>query len=311
MVEAILLDSLLALAVLLLIPLGVSRGGLREVCSSAGLLLGILLSQQWAPRWGDWIADLFGFDIRSSRLIVAVVTVLLATAIIGYGASSAFSYYPGPGGKVFGAVIAVINGVVLAGFVVNSVATYINDGAFPEVVEGGWISRSLATGFDWVLLVAAASVLLLSLMGMVVREREPADQQWMTTQNPGRGRVRQVMPTKPYMADESAQPPVVAQPDQVTAPVAAPVKVREVRHWENESGQTRPDTITGWQRTWPKSATGERIRAPWEPAEEPARPPDTFKKVPPAHIPVTDSNETLRQWIAENDDATESKSGKS
>lgn len=311
MAEALLLDSLLALAVLLLIPLGVSRGGLREVCSSAGLLLGILLSQQWAPRWGDWTADLFGFDFRSSRLIVAVVIVLLSMAIVGYGASSAFSYFPGPGGKVFGAAIAVINGIVLAGFVVNSVATYINDGSFPDVVEEGWISRSLATGFDWVLLVAAGTVVLLSLMGMIVREREPADQQWMSTHNPVRGRVRQVMPTKPYMADDTAQPPVVSPSDQTTVPAAAPVKVREVRHWENETGQTRPDMITGWQRTWPKSATGERIRAPWEPAVEPTRPPDTFKKVPPAHIPISDSNETLQQWIAEEDESGDSDPKKS
>lgn len=313
MVEAILLDSLLILAVLLLIPLGVARGGLREVCSAAGMLLGILVSQLWAVRWGDWVSDLVGADARSSRLIVAVVIVLTTTAIVGYGASSAFSYSPGPGGKIFGAVIAVVNGVVLAGFVVNSVAMYINNGEFPNVVEEGQISRTLAGEFDWVLLIAAGVVILLSLMGMVVREREPADEQWMATPVMGKSRVRQVMPTKPYLEEETEAVTAVHPTDATSA--GPPVKVKEVRHWEEQTRiptkTKRPDTITGWQRTWPKSATGERIRAPWEPNEEPVRPADTFRKVPPAHLPVTDSTETLQQFVADDDDSAETKPNRS
>ncbi|MEJ7837298.1 MAG: CvpA family protein [Thermomicrobiales bacterium] len=309
MVEAILLDSLLILAVLLLIPLGVARGGLREVCSAAGMLLGILVSQLWAVRWGDWVGDLVGADARSSRFIVAVVIVLATTAIVGYGASSAFSYSPGPGGKIFGAAIAVVNGVVLAGFVVNAVAIYINDGGYPEVVEEGQISRTLASGLDWVLLIAAGVVVVLSLMGMVVREREPADEQWMATPVAGKSRMRQVMPTKPYLEEETEAVNAAHAPD--TSPGGPPVKVREVRHWENQPKTRRPDTITGWQRTWPKSATGERIRAPWEPNEEPGRPADTFRKVPPAHLPVTDSTETLQQFVADEDESQETKPGRS
>ena len=255
MLEAVLLDFLLGIAILLLIPLGSFRGGLREVCSSAGLLLGILLSQQWAARWGDSIGDLLNVDDNAARFIVAVVIVLMATAIVGYGASSSFNYHPGPGGKMFGAAIAVVNGIVLAGFLINSVASYINDGDYPQVVEDGRISRALSSGFDWVLLGATIVVAVMSLLGMVVRERESADQPWADTGS--RNEMRQVLPTKPYMTPESEKievPPASVDP---VGPEFAPVKIREVRHWEDQQPDKRTDTITGWQQTWPKSATGE------------------------------------------------------
>jgi hypothetical protein len=305
MLEAVLLDSLLGIAILLLIPLGSFRGGLREVCSSAGLLLGILLSQQWAVRWGNTIGDLLNVDDNAAQFTTAVVTVIVTTMVVGYGASSSFNYHPGPGGKMFGAAIAVINGVVLSGFLINAVADHMNDGEYPQVVSDGQISRALSSGFDWVLLGAAITVALLSVLGMVVRERESADQPWASAN--ARTDVRQVLPTKPYMTPESEKievPPPAADPN---SPEFVPVKIREVRHWEEQQPEKRTDTITGWQQTWPKSATGERIRPPWESAEEPARPVDAFKKVPPANIPVTDPTETLKQWIASDDDPTEAK----
>lgn len=305
MVEAILLDALLGMAILLLIPLGAFRGGLREVCSSAGLLLGILVSQQWAVRWGDRLSDILNVRESASHFTVAVVIVLFSTAVVGYGASSSFNYSPGPGGKMFGAAIAVINGVVLAGFMINSVALYINEGEYPAVVDEGRFAKALSNGFDWVLLGAAAAVLVLSLMGMVVRERESEDQPWMATAGSARNLVRQVLPTKPYMTPESEK--IEATPPEIVpqGPDFAPVKIREVRHWEEAKPEKRPDTITGWQQTWPKSATGERIRPPWESAEESVRPPEAFKRVPPANVPITDQTETLKKWIAEDDDSTD------
>jgi uncharacterized membrane protein required for colicin V production len=312
MLEALLLDALLTIAILLLIPLGVVRGGLREVCSSAGLLLGILLAQAWSIRWGNTISDLLNVSEKGSRFSIAVLIVVASTAVVGYGGSSAFSYRPGPGGKMFGGAIAVINGVVIAGFIVNSVATYINDGEYPAVVEEGYLTRALSEGFDWVLLLSAGAVMMLSILGMIVREREPADQTWAAgPPSARRASVRQVLPTKPYLSTEPEKIEPATAAENPSGPEYAPVKIREVRHWEEPQPTTRTDSITGWQQTWPRSATGERIRPPWESAEEPPKQPESFRKVPPAHIPITDPTESLKKWVAGEDDSTDPKPRKS
>jgi hypothetical protein len=306
MLEALLLDFLIVVAILLLVPLGALRGGLREVCSAAGLLLGILIGEQWALRWGNWVAATFTTSESGSAFVVAAVTAILVMIVVGYGASSAFNYHPGPGGRMYGAVIAAINGIVLAGYLINGVAFYINNGSYPDVVEDGWVSRGLSAGFDWVMLGAAVLVVLLSLLGAVVREREPSDQVW--AQAPGTSAVVVRRPSKsPAMAtgdSEKLEPGVVdAGSESVQGEQYAPVKIREVRHWEEPQPENPPDTITGWQKTWPKSATGERVRPPWESADDPRQPPDAFRKVPPAHIPQSgDQTETLKRWIASDED---------
>jgi hypothetical protein len=302
MLEALLLDFLIVVAILLLVPLGALRGGLREVCSAAGLLLGILIGEQWAVRWGHWIAETFTTSERGSAFVVAAVTAILIMIVVGYGASSAFNYHPGPGGRMYGAVIAAINGIVLAGYLINGVALYINDGSYPNVVKDGWVSRGLSAGFDWVMLGAAVLVVLLSLLGAVVREREPTDQVWAQTHASPAVVVRRPSKTPPPATGESEkiEPGVV---DPAPGEQDAPVKIREIRHWEEPQPENPPDTITGWQKTWPKSATGERVRPPWENADDPRQPPDAFRKVPPAHIPQSgDQTETLKRWIASNDD---------
>jgi hypothetical protein len=306
MVEALLLDFLIVVAILLLVPLGALRGGMREVCSAAGLLLGILIGEQWAQRWGSWIAETFTTSATGSAFVVAAVTAILIMIVVGYGASSAFNYHPGPGGRMYGAVIAAINGTVLAGYLINGVALYINDGSYPDVVKDGWVSRGLSAGFDWVILGAAVLVVLLSLLGAVVREREPADQVW--AQTPGGPTVVVRRPSKtqsPVTGESEKIEPVGMDPahEPVQGEQYAPVKIREVRHWEEDQTQAAPDTITGWQKTWPKSATGERILPPWENADDPKPPPNAFRKVPPAHIPQSgDQSETLKRWIASDED---------
>ena len=300
MVEALLLDFLIVIAILLLIPLGAFRGGLREVCSSAGLMLGILIANAWAPRWGDWIAGTFSTNEAGATYLAAAVTTLLVMVLVGYGASSAFNAHPGPGGRMFGAAIAALNGIVLAGFLINNVAIYLNDGDYPGVVEDGYVSRAFSSGFDIVLLVAGALVVCLTLLGMVVRERELVDEDWVmqpdtVATTPPRSRTE----PKPAPAVQNVEeaPSVSEQPETGSQNVT----VREIRHWETPEPTETSDPITGWQKTWPKSATGERTRPPWASESEPRRKPEAFRKVPPADKPQ-EPEEALRRWMASDDE---------
>jgi uncharacterized membrane protein required for colicin V production len=303
MIESLVLDILIVAACLLLVPIGFVRGGVREVCSSAGLLLGILLSNAWAYRWGSWAADRIDTSTRGAIFTTSIVIVIVVTGIVGYGGAGALTWVPGPGGKTFGAVLALLNGIVLSGFVVNGVATIINAGDYPAVVERSIVARSLAVGFDWVLLIAGMVVLALSLLGAIVREREDEDHTWaaQSSSRPPRSSVRQVLPTRPYAPEE----PEKIEPSPTTAHPGSdefvPVTVREVRHWEDESPAPAPGTTGGWRQTWPGNAAGKEPRTPWDPPEQPKRPSRMFGPVPPASQPKN-AEETLRDWMADEDD---------
>jgi len=256
MIETLALDSLLIFILLLLIPIGMYRGGLREVCSAAGVLLGLLVALQWSDRWGGWLADATGIDGGVARFAIAVAAIVVFAGVIGYGAAGSFSYAPGPGSRVFGGLIALGNGVVFLGALIQFVATYLYDGVYPDIIRTGYVSRALSVGFDWVLLIVAGLALLAMLFGMVVRERDADDamldipREMVTARRP---------PVAPPMAPE----PVTLEPtknentEESALSATASVKIRQVRHWEEPTPPTIEDLQSGWSRTWPSDVSSD------------------------------------------------------
>lgn len=248
MLTSIALDALLTLIILMMVPLGLLRGGLREVCTSAGLLLGILMAQAWSGRWFSGLVTLFNMSESGARFTMAVIIVVIVTAIAGYGGSASFSWRPGPGGRMYGAYLALLNAVLFVGFLINAYIDALFDGQVPETIDQAWVSKALSVGFEWVLLAGAIGVLGATLFGMVVRER--GDEQESVTTAPSAEeffRVRheqsapQVRPLNEPEDEPSARP----------AP-SGPVRIREVRHWE-EQPESQPESRygTGWRQTWP------------------------------------------------------------
>jgi uncharacterized membrane protein required for colicin V production len=307
MLSSLVLDALLVLILLMMIPLGFLRGGLREVCTSAGLLLGLLLADQWAVRLGNRVADLLDVDEGAAHFSVAVAIVMITAAIVGYGSSAAFSYRPGPGGRLYGGYLALLNGVVLAGFLINSISTFVFEGDTPEMVEGGYVSRALSVGFEWVLLAGAVGILLATIFGMFVRER--ADDEFSHV--PPTYAREPVEP--PAAAPRRRAVPAAAEPDKIEPPAqeeahgpTAPVRIREVRHWEDRAEPPQREYGGGWQQTWPGSARGGSTRMPWEKTAR-QKPPGASSQTPPSGTaPPTPGNEkdVLRQWL--DQDRTES-----
>ncbi|HEU0165457.1 MAG TPA: CvpA family protein, partial [Thermomicrobiales bacterium] len=119
MLQSLILDALIVLILLLLAALGAYRGGLREMCTAAGLLLGVAIVPEWATTWGNWVADKGDINHDAAHFMVAVGTLVAATMICGYGAGAAFAYRPGPGGRMYGAILGLMVGVVFIGYVVN------------------------------------------------------------------------------------------------------------------------------------------------------------------------------------------------
>lgn len=297
MLETLALDSLLILILLLLIPIGLYRGGMREVCSAAGVLLGLIVAQQWSDRWGGWLADTTGIDDGVSRFMVAVAILVLFAGLIGYAAASAFAYSPGPGGRLYGGLIALASGVLFLGAMIQFVATYLYDGVYPDLIRRGFVSRALSVGFDWVLLAVSAVVLLATLLGMIVRERE-TDDLLSDVSRDSLATVRRPA-VVPAMAPEPVNlDPARSEPSREDAMAAtATVKIREVRHWEEATPPTMQDLQSGWSRTWPSSVTADSKEVGSRPGNRVRRPPPPASPRPANH---SAEEAVIRDWLAED-----------
>lgn len=306
MLEGIVLDALLVLILLMMIPLGFLRGGLREVCTSAGLLLGVLLAQQWTARLAEFLTGRIDMRAGLAQFVVAIVIVVVSTAVIGYGGSSAFSYRPGPGGRMYGAYLALVNGLIFIGFLVNAIIDAFYDGVLPDAIDGAYVSRALSVGFEWVLLVAALGVLGATIFGMFVRERSDEEFDY----DP------RAYTSAPSVSSQQTQRHTVVQPsvpetDVVTPepeePRSAPMRIREVRHWEDQPKIRPPQSEGyggGWRQTWP-DAQGKSTKLPWEQQPTETAP----KRASPRAKPESSDHsrqekpaqrEVLRDWLKED-----------
>lgn len=295
MLETLALDSLLILILLLLIPIGMYRGGLREVCSAAGVLLGLLVALQWSNRWGGWLADSSGIDDGVARFAVAVTTIVVFAGVIGYGAAATFSHTPGPGGRVFGGLISLASGVVFLGALIQFVAIYLYDDVYPDIIRDGYVSRSLSIGFDWVLLIVAGLVLLAALFGTIVRERDTGAIMFEVPRDAVAVRRPAIVPTM-APEPENLEPGARESADPEALSATAAVKIREVRHWEEPTPPTIQDLKSGWSRTWPSSVTSEPPKA--------ARPGRSFRHGKPSQSPRrtqgSPDEAVIRDWLAED-----------
>lgn len=245
---ALVLDFLLVIIFLMMVPIGFYRGGLRELCVSGGLLLGILLSQSWGERWSDIFIRLFDMGEGGAAFLMSVVITFGVTALIGYGGSAAFTYRPGPGGRLYGAYLALFNAMIVAGYLINLYTEHIVPGTNDEPVTSGIIARSLSDGFGSVLLIATIGVGLATVFGMFVRERADDVPAWRA-------------PVAPlYQAPTDTRPYRVADTETEARPASEPVRILEVQTWEEEESQ-RPDPSTygtGWRQTWPEGSPAQQ-----------------------------------------------------
>ena len=292
---SLLLDALLLLILILAIPIGVYRGGIREGFTAAGILLGAQLAAEWAVPWGDFIGDHSSLATDASRFLVALLLLLLATAIIGYGSGIAFTYHPGPGGRFFGGILGLLNGILFVGFVIDFVIVFLFRGSQPELVRHGYLSRGLSVGTGTILLIGCGVVIGAMLFGMLVRERE--DDQMRAFQ-------AQAAATRPSQVDRSRQesPTLVVATGGADAASSArtgestPVQIREIRHWETPDAEPEPPRLpeSQWSQTWPRSSMGPSVQPPWTPA-----PPATTGAARSAsgRAVARGDDETLRDWL--------------
>lgn len=246
---ALVLDFLLVIIFLMMIPIGFYRGGVRELCVAAGLMLGILMSQEWGERWASVFVRIFDMREGSAAFLMSALITFGITALIGYGGSAAFTYRPGPGGRLYGAYLALFNAMIVAGYLINLYTVHIVPQANTEPIATGLIARSLSDGFGGVLLVATIGVSLATIFGMFVRDRADDAPGWQ--------------PTAPqlYQPSASTRPYRVEDAPPTEHASSEPVRILEVKSWEDQSESSRPDPGTygsGWRQTWPEGSPAKQ-----------------------------------------------------
>lgn len=249
MLTSLVLDALLVLIVIMMVPLGFLRGGLREVSTSAALLLGILMAGQWADRWAGGLTRWSSMSDGAARFMMSIVIVVVITGIVGYGGSAAFSWKPGPGGRGYGAYLALLNAMLFIGFLINTYIRTIYNDRVPETIDRAHVAKALSVGFEWVLLAGTVGILVATVLGMLVRER--GDEDAAVVSGPSAEDFYHVRYQPPRPQVRPLNDPEETQVHQETP--AKPVRIREVRHWEDEEPARAPDMGygSGWRQTWP------------------------------------------------------------
>lgn len=241
MIESIFLDLLLTLIVVLMTAIGIYRGGMREAFSAAGLAFGVLLALEWGSRWGDWLGEGTNLSEGGARFIVSVVLMVLGTALVGYGVGSSFNYHPGPGGRMFGAVLGAGSALVGIAYVLTWLRDSLFEGDQPDVIGGTWIARRLDGDAGTVLLVIGGAIVAAALFASFVRERDGEEVESAPASTP---------------APRPARVPEKLEPNADEAQPSAPVQVRPSRHWEDRAGSMPERADREWSNTWPADAPG-------------------------------------------------------
>ena len=281
---SLVLDFLLVIIFLMMVPIGFYRGGLRELCTSSGLLLGILLAQSWGRDWSSLFTRLFDWSDGAAEFLMSALIVIVSAAVIGYGGSAAFTYQPGPGGRLYGAFLSFFGALIFAGYLINLYGETIAPTRTGEPVTSGIVARTLSEDFGVILLVAAGGVIVSTIFGMFVRDRAS---EIPVYQAPPQPLYQAPQPTQPYQQTEEPQAP------------REPVRIREVHDWQSdaEPERTNPSTYgSGWRQTWPDATPAQQRNT------RTASPPATRKPPPPSEPPAdTSSRQVLADWMKDQD----------
>lgn len=165
-------DIAIVCAVLLMAAAGFWRGVAKELFISASLLLGYVLTLEWAARWGKWIGNRTSLDTAEGQFAAIVGTLLLATFLIGYLGCNAAGLPPADlpgrfGGLILGAANALF---AIAILIMRSQQLVLDTGQRNTLADtrvGEWLSRN----FDWLMLGILASSMLVLLVALFGRRR--------------------------------------------------------------------------------------------------------------------------------------------
>ncbi len=167
-----LLNALLFVIAVLFLAIGFRRGVVREVFVTAGVLAGVLLSTYWSRPWGIDFADFFGVSTQTGQYLVSTGFIVGTLFLLGYGAAFAMDLDDGmPSRRVTGALLGLINGVLLFGFLLRDIERFIADEATLRLLRQSAIAWTLLRQPGWILLAATVSLGIVIVVSIVTGRR--------------------------------------------------------------------------------------------------------------------------------------------
>ncbi|HEV2527167.1 MAG TPA: hypothetical protein VGT61_01785 [Thermomicrobiales bacterium] len=262
MAAALLLDLLIFLVPAMLIPLGLWRGGPHEVVVGGGILLGWAVSTEWAGAWGGGLASLTGTSPDAMSFVVACALLVVGAGIGHLGGSLMGLPRPEADGRIAGAVLAWLNGVLFLTLALGIYGRQL-DGADPmPLIERGLLTQAMIDHQGALLLGIA--LIVAGLLGTVLWVNAAVGNVYDPTYVPGRRTVFTARP-EPLEAEPSRtdirRPAVQSYSSWPVAPRQRPVNVPH----HADAGKVEPDPEpsrfrTALSRIGPTTGAGEPSR---------------------------------------------------
>lgn len=165
MAAALLLDLLIFLVPLMLIPLGLLRGGAHEGFVGGGILLGWAVASNWTGSWGGALASLTGATPNAMGFLVACVVLAIGAGAGHAGGTIVGLPRPEADGRIAGAVLAWLNGVVFLTLALGAYGRSVGDEALTPIISRGFLTEAVIVHERWVML--GVGLVVLGLIGTV------------------------------------------------------------------------------------------------------------------------------------------------
>lgn len=166
----ILFDVLLTAMVLLIVPLGFWRGGIKEAVLGGSILVGHVLGNAFAVRWGPGVAELMGRRDAVGATVVAESLLWGSVLVLGYlGGATIPRAGQSLAGRIAGAIIGLFNGLLLLGFTLRFINILLLGQEPDRWTEAGLIASVLSRGTVELLLLAAVCLSIGVIAALLAR----------------------------------------------------------------------------------------------------------------------------------------------
>jgi uncharacterized membrane protein required for colicin V production len=149
---------------------GVRRGGIKEGTALIGVLLGALLVEFWAERWGQTLSDRSGLLTNNAFLLLSLALLIGTALFSGYGSGLFFPRRAMKGSERFGGgLLGLLNVGLLISFTLRYAQQYYYMETDPAQPVENWIRTGIASRFmlNWLGYVLLGAALALGIFSMV------------------------------------------------------------------------------------------------------------------------------------------------